>query len=69
MTLKTEQEAQERLARELGVRVDKAPKPRGTDNPEVERLAATVIGVLAGASSQDVRRRAVERARRMLGTR
>ena len=36
---------------------------------EVDRLAMKVLGVLAEASTQELRRRALEKARRMLATR
>lgn len=39
------------------------------DQGEVDRLAMRVVGVLADASSQAARRRALEKARRMVGTR
>lgn len=45
------------------------PSERREDQAEVDHYAAVVIGSLAGASTQDVRRRAIEKARRMLGRR
>lgn len=36
---------------------------------EVEALACKIVGLLADASTQEVRRRALDRARRMIGTR
>lgn len=36
---------------------------------QVDTLACQIVGVLAGAGSNEVRRRALEKARRMLGVR
>ena len=69
MSLREEKREQERLAREAGVKIERHPGVRGMDQAEVDRFASTVIGVLAGASTQDVRRRALDKARRMLGVR
>ena len=47
----------------LGVKVT------GKGREEVDRLAMRLVGVLADASSNEVRRRALEKARRMLSAR
>lgn len=39
------------------------------DDMEIDRLALKLLGVLSDASNQETRRRALEKARRMLGTR
>jgi len=42
---------------------------KAVDNEEVNRLALKVLGALSEAADQGTRRRALEKARRMLGRR
>lgn len=39
------------------------------DPGEIDRLALKILGVLADATNNETRRRALEKARRMVGTR
>lgn len=56
-------------ARRQGIKLPRELAQPPVDPEEVNRLAAKVIGALAEASSQAARRRALDKARRMLGRR
>ena len=61
LTLDELRQGQRRLAKEAGL--------KAVDNEEVNRLALKVLGALSEAADQGTRRRALEKARRMLGRR
>lgn len=42
---------------------------RGADRQIIDELACKLVGVLADAPTQEIRRKALEKARRMLGSR
>lgn len=47
----------------------KAPLPKGVYNLEVDQLAKKLVGILAEATTPEIARRAVDKARRMLAVR
>ncbi len=54
------------FARSKGVRIPKTPLETDVDADEVDKLALLIMGLLAKGTRLDLRRRALERAGRML---